>query len=187
MRMGALGSGLIGASLVLLLEAYPTLETRKELDQSREEINERNRALLGLWAAGMKARARPLRRLAVRRPHLYNSVGCRPQHRSRLEQPTNCGSECAPRPAGGHRASTKPVGRGSSSGRRRDLCNTRFRCRRCRDTPTGPLVADQAGAGHVDAEGSTDCSSIRPAPAIRTVPVGVRHPAILLGVIHTIS
>jgi hypothetical protein len=62
---------MIGLALFLLVEAYPSQRTRRELDQSREELNDRNRERAGLWAAGVMARRRPLQRLAVRRPYFY--------------------------------------------------------------------------------------------------------------------
>ena len=68
---GVIGSVMIGSALVLLVEAYPSQRTRRELDQSREELNARNRERAGWWAAGVMARRRPLQRLAVRRPYLH--------------------------------------------------------------------------------------------------------------------
>jgi len=69
--MGQVGAGLVGMAVALFVEAYPSADTRADLDRGREELNARDRHELGMWAAGVRARQRPLRRLAIRRPYLY--------------------------------------------------------------------------------------------------------------------
>jgi hypothetical protein len=69
--LGGWAAGVIAGLIFTMFEWYPIERTKREMNESREDLNARYRQELGLWGAGVQARSLPFRRFFVRHPRLY--------------------------------------------------------------------------------------------------------------------